>query len=138
MHLGTIRAFAKSSVLSKCTPFFCLRISCDQTRGFMNMSFETYQLMVNEDHTSGRRRTASANRACAAARRSQPWLCTTALPDRIETFRHHKFSPETAKTPQTGHTAIASGTPRAHMVYLHYRAPKVRFWLGGSISIPFL
>lgn len=40
----------------------------------MNMSFETYQLMVNEDHTSGCRRTASRNRARAVACRRQQLL----------------------------------------------------------------
>lgn len=99
MHLGTIRVFAKSSVLSKCTPFFCLQISCDQTQGFTNMSFETYQVVVNEDHTSGCRRMASGNCAPAVTRRSQPWLCVTAPPDQIETFRHHKFSPRNSKDP---------------------------------------
>lgn len=116
---------------------FCLRISCDQTRGFTNISFETCQPMVNEDHTSGCRRTARGNSAPAVARRSQPWLRATTPPDQIETLWRHKFSPKTTKTPPTGHTAIASGTPHAHMFYLHYWAPKVRFWLRGSIYNPF-
>lgn len=101
----------------------------------MNMSFETYQLLNNEDHTPGCRRTGSG--IGASAHRSHQWLSVTALPGQIEMFRHHKFPPKTAKTPLTGHTAIASGTHQAHRFYLHSHTPKVRFWLRGSIYNPF-
>lgn len=48
------------------------------------MSFETYQLMGNEDHTLGCRRTGSA--IGASALRSQQRLSVTPLPGQIEMF----------------------------------------------------
>lgn len=99
------------------------------------MSFETYQLVGNEDHTPGCRRTGSG--FGASAHRSQHWLCMTPLPGQIEMFQHHKFPPRTAKPALRGHTAIASETHQAHRFYLHYCTPKMRFWLRGSIYNPF-
>lgn len=66
MHLGTISMFAQSSALSKYTPF-CLRISCDQTQGVMNTALETYDWMVNKDHTSVCRRMASGKWSCGCS-----------------------------------------------------------------------
>lgn len=57
---------------------FCLRISCDQTQGFMNMSFQTYQLVGNQDHTSGSGRTARGNCAPAVAGQTRLKRFTTA------------------------------------------------------------
>lgn len=95
------------------------------------MPFETYQLVGNEDHTLGCRRTG--NRIGAPACKSQQWLSVTALPDQTEMFWHHKFPLKTAKTPLTGHRAIASGTHQAYRLHLHYPTPKVGFWLRGTI-----
>lgn len=48
----------------------------------MNIPFETYQLVGNEDHTPGCRRTGSGTAASAC--KSQQWLSVTALPGQIE------------------------------------------------------
>lgn len=122
-----IRVFAKTSVLSICAPFFVCRLAVIRLRELW-MSFKTYQLMANEDHTSGCRRMTSGNCSPMVVHRSQSWLCETAPPDQIVMFWHHKFSPETTKAPQTGHTAVTSGTPSCTYVLFALLSPKRKIW----------
>lgn len=62
---GNDQGVCKKQCIKKMYSLFCVRISCDQNQGFMNMSFWTYQLVGNKDHTSGSGRTARGN--CAPA-----------------------------------------------------------------------